>query len=67
MLMAHGRGHKAKALVLPANVVWLFLPPYSPKRHPIERLWRDLKDRLAWVLATQLAELERCVETIIRQ
>src|SRR5262245_59712658 len=36
-------------------------------RSTIERLWRDLKDRLAWVLVTQLAELERFVKTIIRQ
>ena len=67
VLMDNGSCHKAKSLVLPDNVVCLFLPPYSPELNPIERLWRDLKDRLAWVLVTQLAELERYVETIIRQ
>ena len=67
VLMDNGSCHKAKSLVLPDNVVCLFLPPYSPELNPIERLWRDLKDRLAWVLFTQLEELERYVETIIRQ
>jgi transposase len=67
VLMDNGSCHKAKSRVLPDNVVCLFLPPYSPELNPIARLWRDLKDRLAWVLVTQLAELERYVETIIRQ
>jgi transposase len=26
----------------------VFLPPYCPELNPIERLWRDLKDDLAW-------------------
>jgi transposase len=25
----------------------VFFPPYSPELNPIERLWRDLKDKLA--------------------
>ena len=25
------------------------LPPYGPELNPIERLWRDLKDDLAWL------------------
>jgi putative transposase len=24
------------------------LPPYCPELNPIERVWRDLKDALAW-------------------
>ena len=26
----------------------MFLPPYCPELNPIERVWRDLKDDLAW-------------------
>ena len=44
VLMDNGSCHKAKSLVLPDQVVCLFLPPYSPELNPIERLWRDLKD-----------------------
>jgi transposase len=54
VLMDNGSCHKAKALVLPDHVVCLFLPPYSPELNPIERLWQDLKARLAWVLVSQL-------------
>jgi hypothetical protein len=59
ILMDHGSCHQAKSLVLPDHVVCLFLPPYSPELNPIERLGRDLQDRLAWVRFTQLEELER--------
>lgn len=36
--------HVAKALVVPANITLLHLPPYSPELNPIERLWLYLKD-----------------------
>jgi transposase len=26
----------------------VFLPPYCPQLNPIERVWRDVKDDLAW-------------------
>src|SRR5262245_37818189 len=41
-------GHTALRLKLPDNVCLVFLPPYCPELNPIERLWRDLKDDLAW-------------------
>ena len=35
--------HVAKALVVPANLTLLFLPPYSPELNPVERLWAYLR------------------------
>ena len=35
--------HKAKDLVVPANIEILYLPPYSPELNPAERLWEHLK------------------------
>jgi len=67
MLMDNGSCHKAKSLVIPPNVVCLFLPSYSPELNPIERLWQDLKAQLAWVLAPQIEKLEDDVATRIRQ
>jgi transposase len=67
VLMDNGSCHKAKALVIPEQIVCLFLPPYSPELNPIERLWQDLKAQLAWLLVAQLEALERHVETIIRR
>jgi transposase len=67
VLMDNGSCHTAKSLILPDNMVGLFMPPYSPELNPIERLWRDLKDQLAWLLAGQIEELIHHVERIIRQ
>jgi hypothetical protein len=35
-------------LTIPAHVRLVFLPPYAPELNPIERVWRDLKDDIAW-------------------
>jgi transposase len=66
VVMAKGSCHKAKALMIPANAVCLFWPPYSPELNPIERRWEAMKTQLAWVLAAAIDELEHRVETIIR-
>jgi transposase len=35
--------HMSKALVVPANITLLHLPPYSPELNGIERLWLYIK------------------------
>lgn len=50
LLLDNSGAHRAKRLVLPENVRLVFLPPYCPELNPIERLWRDLKDQIAWQL-----------------
>ena len=41
--------HTAPHLRWPEHVRPLWLPPYGPELNPIERVWRDLKDDLAWL------------------
>lgn len=48
ILLDNAPSHHATDLDLPAHVALLFLPPYAPELNPVERVWRDLKDRLAW-------------------
>ncbi len=66
VLLDNGSCHKAKSLVLPDHVGCVFLPPYSPELNPLERLWREIKDHLAWVLAATIEVLEHQVEPMIR-
>jgi transposase len=48
-LLLDNRGaHTAQRLRWPENVRWVPLPAYCPELNPIERVWRDLKDDLAW-------------------
>jgi transposase len=49
LLLDNSGAHTAQRLSLPANVRLVFLPPYCPELNPIERVWRDLKDALAWL------------------
>jgi transposase len=48
LLLDNSGAHSAQRLTMPANVRLVFLPPYCPELSPIERVWRDLKDDLAW-------------------
>jgi DDE superfamily endonuclease len=57
LLLDNGAFPKARALRLPPNLGLVFFPPYTPELNPIERLWRDLKDRLAQYHPASLADL----------
>lgn len=52
VLVLDGAGwHKAKNLMVPANMTLLFLPPYAPELMPMERVWawmrqHDLSNRV---------------------
>jgi transposase len=65
-VLDNGAFHKAKALRWPPNVAPVFLPPYSPELNPMERVWRDLKDRLADSVVQTLDELSETVCRLIQ-
>jgi transposase len=43
VVLDNGAFHKAKKLVIPKNIVLLFLPAYSPELNPAEKIWQNLK------------------------
>jgi transposase len=56
ILVLDNRGaHTSAQLTLPENGPLLFLPPYGPELNPSERVWRDLKDDMAWLQCADLA------------
>ena len=56
ILLLDNRGaHTAQRIRWPANVQPVWLPPYCPELNPIERVWRDVKDDLAWPQFVDLA------------
>lgn len=61
----NGAFHKAKALVMPANIMLLFQPPYCPELNPIERLWQHLKKALRWALFKHLTQLQTKVDKLL--
>jgi transposase len=49
LLLDNSGAHTAQRVRWPENVRCVWLPPYCPELNPIERVWRDLKDDLAWL------------------
>jgi transposase len=66
LLVDKSGAHTAKQLTIPDNVRLVFLPPYCPELNPIERLWRDLKDALAWQQFEDVALQREAVADVLR-
>ena len=67
MPLDNGAFHKAKKLVIPENIMLLFIPPCSPELNPIERLWQDIKDEISCSLYETLDELKEAVAQVLRK
>jgi len=65
LLVDNSRAHTATEIHLPPNVILLFQPPYAPELNPAERVWRALKDALAWQCFTDLAALQTQVVRVV--
>jgi transposase len=56
IVLDNGAFHKAKALIVPDNIILIFLPPYSPELNPAEKIWakfkRDFTNRLFVTMET---------------
>jgi transposase len=66
LLVDNSRCHTAQDLVVPANVILLFQPPYAPEVNPAERVWQVLKDELAWQCFPDLAALQQRVVELVQ-
>jgi putative transposase len=52
--------------MMPANVHLVFSPPYCPELNPMERVWRDLKEALAWRQFPNLDAQQDYVSDLLR-
>ena len=68
MVLDNGAFHKAKALIIPENIILIFLPPYSPELNPAEKIWakfkRDFSNRLFQTLDDLDAYICKIVKTL---
>jgi len=50
IVLDNGAFHKAKKLIVPENIILVFLPAYCPEINPAEKIWykfkRDFTNRL---------------------
>jgi transposase len=54
LLWDNSGAHTAPRVRWPEHVYCVWLPPYGPELSPMERVWRDPKDELAWLQCTDL-------------
>jgi transposase len=66
LLLDNSGAHTAQHLTLPDNVRLVFLPPYCPELNPMERVWRDLKDALAWLQFPTLEAQQDYIATLLQ-
>lgn len=43
IVLDNGAFHKANKLLIPEDIVLVFLPPYSPELNPAEKIWAKFK------------------------
>ncbi|RDC63255.1 IS630 family transposase [Adhaeribacter pallidiroseus] len=57
--------HRAKHLQVPENIRLVYLPSSNPELNPIERFWRDMKDKVAFRNFPDESALETWINTTI--
>jgi transposase len=67
LILDNGAFHHAKALDIPANMAFVFLPPYSPELNPAEKIWRYFKDRVSMIAYPSLDMLQQQLSWITKQ
>lgn len=58
--------HRAKHLQVPDNIRLVYLPSSNPELNPIERFWRDMKDKVAFHNFKDEQELEEWINSTIK-
>lgn len=61
MIVDNGAFHKTKTLVIPENIVLIFLPPYSPELNAAENVWAVLKREFTNKLHNSLDEVSNFI------
>ena len=67
MVLDNGAFHKSKSLVIPENIVLIFLPPYSPEINPAEKVWWLLKREFVCKTFKNMGELKEYMDDSIRK
>lgn len=66
IILDNGAFHHAKSLVIPDNMAFIFLPPYSPELNPAEKMWRYFKDRVSMIAYQSLEQLQQQLSDLVK-
>jgi len=65
MVLDNGAFHKSKILMVPDNIILIFLPPYSPELNPAEKVWWVIKRELVCKTFQSMEQLQDQLSAII--
>lgn len=63
IVLDNGAFHKAKKLIIPDNIILIFLPPYSPELNTAEKIWWAIKRNFSNQLFKNLNELDDFIKS----
>jgi transposase len=66
MVLDNGRFHKAKRLIVPENIVLVFLPPSSPELNPAEKIWAKYKREFSNKFYNSLEDVEDFITNAVK-
>jgi len=67
MVLDNGKFHKAKKLIIPNNIILIFLPPYSPELNPAEKMWAKYKRAFSNKFYDCLNDVEAFIEDAVNK
>ena len=67
MVLVNGRFHKAKKLIIPKNIILLFLPPYATEINPAEKVRAKYKRAFSNKFYQSLEDVEDFITQVINK
>ena len=67
MVLDNGKFLKAKKLIIPCNIVLIFLPPYSPELNPAEKMWAKYKRAFSNKFYDSLNDIEEFINDVVNK
>lgn len=67
IVLDNGAFHKSKSLIIPENIVLVFLPPYSPELNPAEKVWWLLKREFVCQTFPNMIELKKHIDKSLKK
>ena len=67
VVLDNGAFHKAKRLSIPHNIIFIFLPPYSPELNPAEKIWWQLKQEFVCKSFKTIDRLGKHLARVVRK
>lgn len=67
VVLDNGSFHKSKKLIIPGNIVLIFLPPYSPELNPAEKIWWQIKQEFVCKSFENIIDLSKYLCKMVRK